>query len=572
MRPRAPDRGAHSSRYTKVCGVAQGVVISSVRCFAAIAWRSRWPPSSACRPAPNFAPSNADRRAPRSCSPAAAPRESPTSACFACWTAWASAPTWSSGTSMGAVVGALYASGYSGRELDSLARVVPLAALFRTYQPLAPRSLGMLQPLVAVGAGRARLRPPERLGRRGGGQRPGERRHAPREPARPRGFRLPSHPVPRRRHRSRRIARRSCMRSGDLAQAVRASAAVPLLFAPERRDGRFLTDGGLSANIPVAVARAEGAERVIVVDATEHPPDSLDAYSPLLVADRLVQFLFQQPPDSLHRGDLLIRPGRRRLHQPQFLPREHRAAARRRGARAADSDPAPTRLSPVGARSPRHATLPTRLGRRDDRRRQRLGAARPAAPAGPRPGGRAIRSTTTCCSSGCARSAAARRPTSRSGSRPAERGTRSRFDLTLRRAARRVAGLGLAYDNELGGRMWAGVVDRRFLGLALEGSGALFLGELRRELYARIAPQLSGRPPALQSDASPCGWRTRTSGSSTATATSSAQAVHPRGHRLRRASSGRCANGMGTRGRRRRPDLGRARPSQPLDRSAPSLE
>ena len=52
------------------------------------------------------------------------------------------------GTSMGAVVGALYASGYSGRELDSLARIVPLAALFRTYQPLAPRSLGILQPLV----------------------------------------------------------------------------------------------------------------------------------------------------------------------------------------------------------------------------------------------------------------------------------------------------------------------------------------------------------------------------------------------------------------------------------------
>src|SRR6266508_5308953 len=52
------------------------------------------------------------------------------------------------GTSMGAVVGALYASGYSGRELDSLARIVPLAALFRTYQPLAPRALGILQPLV----------------------------------------------------------------------------------------------------------------------------------------------------------------------------------------------------------------------------------------------------------------------------------------------------------------------------------------------------------------------------------------------------------------------------------------
>jgi hypothetical protein len=44
--------------------------------------------------------------------------------------------------------------------------------------------------------------------------------------------------------------------------------------------------------------------------------------------------------------------------------------------------------------------------------------------------------------------------------------------------------LGLAYDNELGGRMWLGAVDRRVLDLALEGSAALFLGELRKELYA----------------------------------------------------------------------------------------
>jgi hypothetical protein len=56
------------------------------------------------------------------------------------------------------------------------------------------------------------------------------------------------------------------------------------------------------------------------------------------------------------------------------------------------------------------------------------------------------------------------------------------FTLALHRAARRVAGLGIAYDNELGGRMWAGLVDRRFLGRAIEASGALFLGELRREL------------------------------------------------------------------------------------------
>ena len=58
------------------------------------------------------------------------------------------------GTSMGAVVGALYASGYTGRELDSLARVVPLAALFRTYQPLRPAVARHPPAARAVGAGR----------------------------------------------------------------------------------------------------------------------------------------------------------------------------------------------------------------------------------------------------------------------------------------------------------------------------------------------------------------------------------------------------------------------------------
>ena len=60
------------------------------------------------------------------------------------------------------------------------------------------------------------------------------------------------------------------------------------------------------------------------------------------------------------------------------------------------------------------------------------------------------------------------------------------FHVSVRRSARRVAGLGLAYDNELGGRMWVGAVDRRLLNLALEGSAALFVGELRREFYSGL--------------------------------------------------------------------------------------
>jgi len=57
------------------------------------------------------------------------------------------------------------------------------------------------------------------------------------------------------------------------------------------------------------------------------------------------------------------------------------------------------------------------------------------------------------------------------------------FNVAIQRSARRIVGLGLAYDNELGGRMWAGAVERRLFNLALEGSTALFLGDFQQELY-----------------------------------------------------------------------------------------
>jgi predicted acylesterase/phospholipase RssA len=95
---------------------------------------------------------------------------------------------------------------------------------------------------------------------------------------------------------------------GDLAQAVRASMAIPLVFDPERIEGRDLVDGGLASNVPVATARRAGATRVIVSDVGWRPPDSVRATNPLAVADLLVAYLFTQPLDSLGPDDRLIRP------------------------------------------------------------------------------------------------------------------------------------------------------------------------------------------------------------------------------------------------------------------------
>lgn len=56
------------------------------------------------------------------------------------------------------------------------------------------------------------------------------------------------------------------LRSGSTLQAVRASIALPGLFPPVQRDGQILVDGGLVNPVPVSLARAMGAEIVIAVD------------------------------------------------------------------------------------------------------------------------------------------------------------------------------------------------------------------------------------------------------------------------------------------------------------------
>ncbi|MCS6787410.1 MAG: patatin-like phospholipase RssA [Thiobacillaceae bacterium] len=56
------------------------------------------------------------------------------------------------------------------------------------------------------------------------------------------------------------------LREGSLLDAVRASIALPGLFTPVLRAGRWLVDGGLVNPVPVTLARALGAEVVIAVD------------------------------------------------------------------------------------------------------------------------------------------------------------------------------------------------------------------------------------------------------------------------------------------------------------------
>jgi predicted acylesterase/phospholipase RssA len=380
------------------------------------------------------------------------------------------------GSSMGAIIGAMYSSGYSGREIDSLAHTLSIADLFRTYQPSAPRSLGVLQPLIVW----------EQGGRRFNIQSAAVAEtevNSLVNAALLRGNMLArgnfdSLPIPFRAIAAN-LADRSAVviGTGDLARAVRASFAIPFLFAPESLGGRILADGGLAANVPIAAARATGAARVIVSDATERFTDSVDLYSPIVLADRLLGFLFQQPADSLRPNDILVRPAVEGFTGLNFAPARVDALIRR-GTEAAVTALARARCLPHGA-PPFAPSLPhyvTGVGFETTNPSERLALRRLL--------GLGLSDTLDPVLLQSRVRHMARSEAYRAvWLSPSGVGDSVAFDVSVRRSPRRVAGLGLAYDNELGGRMWVGAVDRRLFDLALEGSAALFLGKFRKELY-----------------------------------------------------------------------------------------
>lgn len=99
---------------------------------------------------------------------------------------------------------------------------------------------------------------------------------------------------------------------GDLALAIRASMSVPGAFAPIRVDGRLLVDGGMVDNVPIDEARKLGAQRLIVVAVGTglHGEDELN--SPMAIANQMITALMQHRTQeqlrTLGDDDLLIVP------------------------------------------------------------------------------------------------------------------------------------------------------------------------------------------------------------------------------------------------------------------------
>ena len=102
------------------------------------------------------------------------------------------------------------------------------------------------------------------------------------------------------------------LKSGSLAESIYASSSIPGGFQPININGLDLVDGGVSDNIPIAVARDMGADIIIAVDVSENFSDNLDVNSYFVVMGQLVNILMRKNANesiaTLMKKDILLTP------------------------------------------------------------------------------------------------------------------------------------------------------------------------------------------------------------------------------------------------------------------------
>ncbi len=97
--------------------------------------------------------------------------------------------------------------------------------------------------------------------------------------------------------------------SGNMSEALRASISIPLLYSPLKKDSLELTDGGLLANIPVDVAKKLGADIIIAVNTVSPLRTASQINNPWEVADQIINIMAQESNKrALDSATIVISP------------------------------------------------------------------------------------------------------------------------------------------------------------------------------------------------------------------------------------------------------------------------
>ena len=101
-------------------------------------------------------------------------------------------------------------------------------------------------------------------------------------------------------------------RKGHLPQVIRASMSIPAVFAPVEVNGQLLVDGGMVDNIPLDVAREMGVDIAIVVDIGTPLRNRKQLATVIDVLNQSITLMTQRNSQeqlaTLHPNDILIQP------------------------------------------------------------------------------------------------------------------------------------------------------------------------------------------------------------------------------------------------------------------------
>ncbi|PYC00240.1 hypothetical protein DMX04_16095 [Pseudomonas koreensis] len=220
------------------------------------------------------------------------------------------------GTSMGAVVGGLYASGYKIDELEKLALSIDWQAAlsdappredvpfrrkqddrdFLVKQKLSFRDDGSLGLPLGVIQGQNLALLLESLLAHTSDTRDFDKLPIP--------FRAVTIDIAN--------GEKVVFRKGHLPQVIRASMSIPAVFAPVELDGRLLVDGGMTDNIPLDVARDMGVDIAIVVDIGTPLRNRKQLTTVVDVLNQSITLMTRRNSEeqlaTLHANDVLIQP------------------------------------------------------------------------------------------------------------------------------------------------------------------------------------------------------------------------------------------------------------------------
>lgn len=215
-----------------------------------------------------------------------------------------------SGTSMGSLVGGLYAAGYSATDLEQIAHAIDWSALF-----IDTPARSDMEPFDQAKGNPTLLSLPMRHGRIGlpsgviAGQHVVELFSRLTWPVQTihdfRKLPIPFSAV------ATDIATGDAvvLDGGSLASVMRASMSLPSVFAPAPLDGRVLLDGSLVRSLPAQDVRALGAELVICSDVSEPLLDATRLRTMLDVLNQAIGYHgVQSTIEERKRCDVYIRP------------------------------------------------------------------------------------------------------------------------------------------------------------------------------------------------------------------------------------------------------------------------